>query len=413
MKPTKIMGSKRLIRDSILKCINSCKQLKLPKIKSKNDKNRLLKTKMSLVHLKQSIKNYEAGENEKSCNYKPIDLSKRIIANKIVKPKVKPNEKMQCQNNMEFEKKIQKMPSKIFSRKFSKYRDVRRRLKAKFKSTYKSSGKFDQGSTKYKAYINKKKNKKNKSFLKYSMCSFGFNREILKKKRTVCPELPGKGAYNHRFAYDDALQLQREGIEVDVLYKVKNKTDSIYVINGEFLWTKNKRPATCLKSPKKSKLVVNTKDKIKQDQKLAESLISMTIQEKAEFAKMLKENEKKKRLAKMILLQKAELERQKKLRLEEFIRKRDLENIEKDLRAKELSKSLREKSLKNKTNYEKIKKDSAKDFDNNNNDDTYTTDNKQVKPKENRYNNDRLEVKYSYFNNIELYINIHIILRYY
>jgi len=164
MKPTKIMGSKRLIRDSILKCINSCKQLKIPKIKSKNDKKRLLKTKMSLVNLKQSIKKYEAGENEKSCNYKPIDLSKRVIANKIVKPKIKPNEKFQCPNNMEIQKKIQKMPSKIFSRKFSKYKDVRRRLKAKFKSTYKSSGKFDQSSTKYKAYINKNKNKKNKSF---------------------------------------------------------------------------------------------------------------------------------------------------------------------------------------------------------------------------------------------------------
>jgi len=225
----------------------------------------------------------------------------------------------------------------------------------------------------------------------------------------VCPELPGKGAYNHRFAYDDALQLQREGIEVDVLYKVKNKTDSIYVINGEFLWAKNKRSAICLKSPKKSKLVVNTKDKIKQDQKLAESLISMTIQEKAEFAKMLKENEKKKRLAKMVLLQKAEVERQKKLRLEEFIRKRDLENIEKDLRAKELSKSLREKSLKKKASHEKInqkkiEKDSAKYNANNNNDDTYTTDNKQgKKTKENGYDNDRLEVKYGCFNYIELY----------
>jgi len=186
------------------------------------------------------------------------------------------------------------------------------------------------------------------------MCSFGFNREIQKKKRTVCPELPGKGTYNHRFAYDDALQLQRKGVEVDVLYKVKNKTDSIYVINGEFLWTKNKRSATCFKSSKKPKVVLNTAEKINQNQKLAESLMSISIHERAELAKMLKESERKKRLAKMVLFQKAEAEREKKLKLEELIRKRDLENIEKDLRAKELSKMLTEKSLKKKENEEKL-----------------------------------------------------------
>lgn len=352
MKPKKVMGSKCMIRESLLKCINSCKQLKLRKIKSKNDKIRLLKTTMSVINVKKRIKNYEAGENEKSCNYKPVDLSKRIIANKIEKHKIQTNEQFQCPNNIEPKKKIKKIPSKIFSRKFSKYKDVQRKLKAKFKSNYKSIGKFDQSSTKYKAYVNKNKNKKNKSLLKYSMCSFGFNREILKKKRTVCPELPGKGTYNHRFAYDDALKLHRKGIEVDVLYKVKNKTDSIYVINGEFLWTKNKRTATSTSS-KKTKVVINTADKITQEQKLTESLISISIQEKAELAKMLKENERKKRLAKMVLLQKAEVEREKKLRLEEFIRKRDLENIEKDLRAKELSKMLLEKSLKKKANDEK------------------------------------------------------------
>lgn len=397
MKPIKVMGSKCMLKKSLLKCINSCKQLKLQKNKSKNDKNRLLKTKMSVINVKKRIENYEVGENEKSCNYKPVDFSKRTIANKIVKHKIKSNEKFQCPNSMEPEKKIKKMPSKIFSRKFSKYKDVQRKLKAKFKSNYKSSGKFDQSSTKYKAYVNKNKNNKNKSFLKYSMCSFGFNREILKKKRTVCPELPGKGTYNHRFAYDDALQLQRKGIEVDVLYKVKNKTDSIYVINGEFLWTKNKRSAV---SSKKPKVVINTADKITQEQKLTESLISLSIQEKAELAKMLKENERKKRLAKMVLSQKAEFEREKKLRLEEFLRKRDLENIKKDLRAKEISKILTEKSLKKKANDEKrnqkqMEIDNAKynvEMEklrrlkmqqnnasiNNNNDDTNTTNDKQV-----------------------------------
>ncbi|XP_060877032.1 uncharacterized protein LOC132949925 [Metopolophium dirhodum] len=400
VKPTKVMGTNCMIRESLLKCINSCKQLKLQKIKSKNDKIRLLKTKMSVLNVQKRIKNYEAGENEKSCNYKPVDLSKRIIANKKVKHcKIKTNEQFQCPNNMEPEKKTKKIPSKIFSRKFSKYKDVQQKLKAKFKSNYNSSGKFDQSSTKYKAYVNKNKNKKNKSFLKYSMCSFGFNRKILKKKRTVCPELPGKGTYNHRFAYDDALQLQRKGIEVDVLYKVKNKTDSIYVINGEFLWTKNKR------SSKKPKAVINTADKIRQEQKLTESLISLSLQEKAELAKMLKENAQKKRLAKMVLLQKAEVEREKKLRLDEFIRKRDLENIEKDLRAKELSKTeklLKKKAKDEKRNQKEMEIDIAKynaEMEklrrlklqqniasiNNNNDDMNTTHNEQVINQKNGY----------------------------
>jgi hypothetical protein len=357
MKPTKLIGSKRMIRESLVKCINSCKQLKLQKFKSKNDKIRFLKTKTSLINVKKKIKNYEAGEDEKSCNIKLVDLSKRIRANKIDKHKNEINEKFQCSNipnNMKTQNINKKMPSKIFSRKFSKYKDVQKKLKAKFKSTYKSSGKFDQSSTNYKSFINKNKNKKNKSFLKYSMCSFGFNKEILKKKRTVCPELPGKGTYNHRFAYDEALKLQQEGIEVDVLYKVKNKTDSIYVINGEFLWTKNKRPSNCFnKSSKKSKVILATADKITEEKNLDKSLIS--IQEKAELAKIQKANEHKKRLAKMVLMRKAELEREKKLKHEEFIRKRKLEIIEKDLRAKELSKMLREKSLKKKVNDEKKK----------------------------------------------------------
>ncbi|KAE9537353.1 hypothetical protein AGLY_006376 [Aphis glycines] len=364
MKPTKLIGSKRMIKESLLKCINSCKQLKLQKFKSKNDKIRFLKTKTSVLNIQKNIKNYEAGENEKSCNVKLVDLSKKIRANKIVKHKNETNEKFQCpntQNNMKTEYKIKKMPSKIFSRKFSKYKDVQQKLKAKFKSTYKSSGKFDQSSTKYKAFITKNKNKKNKSFLKYSMCSFGFNKEILKKKRTECPELPGKGTYNHRFAYDEALKLQQEGIEVDVLYKVKNKTDSIYVINGEFLWTKNKRSSIFKKLSKKPKVNLTTADKITEEQNFAKLL--MSEQEMAEFAKIQKENEHKKRLAKQVLMKKAKLEREKKLRLEEFIRKRELEMIEKDLRAKELSKMLREKSLKKKANDEK-KKQKQIDIDN-------------------------------------------------
>lgn len=136
-----------MIRESLVKCINSCKQLKLQKFKSKNDKIRFLKTKTSLINVKKKIKNYEAGEDEKSCNIKLVDLSKRIRANKIDKHKNEINEKFQCSNtpnNMKTQKKKKKMPSKIFSRKFSKYKDVQKKLKAKFKSTYKSSGKFDR-----------------------------------------------------------------------------------------------------------------------------------------------------------------------------------------------------------------------------------------------------------------------------
>jgi len=118
------------------------------------------------------------------------------------------------------------------------------------------------------------------------------------------------------------------------------------------------------------------------------------------------------------LLQKAEVEREKKLRLEEFIRKRDLENIEKDLRAKELRKTLLEKSLKKKANDEKrnqkqMEIESAKYYAeteklrrlnlqqnkasiNTNNDDTNTTNDEQVINQKNGY--DGLEVKYSYLN---------------
>lgn len=159
--------------------------------------------------------------------------------NRKIKPTSNVNKKQKT-NNTNNDKTIQRISSKIvFNRTFFKYDDVQRKLKAKFKSAYKSDGKFDPNSTKYKAYINKKVNKKNKLLLKYSTC----NAEKIKKNKRMrlCSDLPGKGTYNHRFAYDDALQLYKKGIDVDVLYKVKNKTDSVYVINGEFLWAKNKR----------------------------------------------------------------------------------------------------------------------------------------------------------------------------
>lgn len=159
--------------------------------------------------------------------------------NRKIKPTSNVNKKQKT-NNTNNDKTVQRISSKIvFNRTFFKYDDVQRKLKAKFKSAYKSDGKFDPNSTKYKAYINKKVNKKNKLLLKYSTC----NAEKIKKNKRMrlCSDLPGKGTYNHRFAYDDALQLYKKGIDVDVLYKVKNKTDSVYVINGEFLWAKNKR----------------------------------------------------------------------------------------------------------------------------------------------------------------------------
>lgn len=394
-----------MIRESLLRCINSCKQLDLRTIKSKNDKLQLLKTKKS-ENIKKNVRTYEGGEFQKPCNYVKLgDFPKRIKVNKVVNLKNETNEKLQCPNNTKIEKKIRRMSSKIFSRKFSKYKDVHQKIKAKFKSTYKSSGKFDQSSTKYKAYVNKNKNKKNKSFLKYSMCSFGFNKEILKKKSTVvCPELPGKGTYNHRFAYDEALQLQRKGIEVDVLYKVKNKTDSIYVINGEFLWTKNKPSCTSLKQSKKPKVILDT-DKITEEQTL-DNLQWISIREKEELAKIQKANEREKKLAKLVLIQRAEEERKKKLKQEDFIRKRDLGEIEKALRGRQIKKMLREKSLREKNareeemNKKKMETDRAnvemeklrllklqqiRESIKHNNDSTNITDNKEEINIENAY----------------------------
>lgn len=161
------------------------------------------------------------------------------VGNRKIKPTSNVNRKLKT-NNTNNNKTVQRISSKVvFNRTFFKYDDVQRKLKAKFQSAYKSNGKFDPNSTKYKAYINKKLNKKNKLLLKYSTCNA---KKIKTNKRIrLCSDLPGKGTYNHRFAYDDALQLHKKGIDVDVLYKVKNKTDSVYVINGEFVWSKNKR----------------------------------------------------------------------------------------------------------------------------------------------------------------------------
>ncbi|XP_050547703.1 trichohyalin-like isoform X3 [Daktulosphaira vitifoliae] len=134
----------------------------------------------------------------------------------------------------------------FFNRHFSKYTSkLRGKLSRNFKSSFKSTGKYDESSTKYKSYVEKGKNKKdkNKTSLKYSLCSIGFKDEVKKKKRTVkCKDLPGPGTYNHRFVYDEASRLRKEGKDVDVLYKVKTKNESTYVINGEFKWKKKLTP---------------------------------------------------------------------------------------------------------------------------------------------------------------------------
>lgn len=242
--------------------------------------------------------------------------------------------------DMEVVKKITKISSRaVFRRKFSKYSDVPRKLKSKFKS---SSGKCDRNSVRYKVYVNKDPNKKYKSFLKHSMCSFGFHNGVKKKKRTVpCPDLPGKGAYNHRFAYGEALRLHQKGSEADVLYKVKNKTNSVYVINGEFLSMGNDR----LDGSSKERNHANSPEQMDGNLKADEEKLLCS----EELAKMhetnaIEEQERAKLDAKRI----SKAEKEKKKKYEEFVRKQKFRETEKKLRTEQLTKMLNEKSLKKK-----------------------------------------------------------------
>jgi hypothetical protein len=332
--------------------IRKIKKYKLPKL---NNKKSVIK-----MQLKQSLKP-EAGEGKISLPFKRVNFPEvKDLVNLKTKKKIEAIEKP-CQNNIKNEKILEKIPSyMVFSRTFSKYNgSVKQKLKAEFKSNFKSNGKYKEQSSKYKAYIKKNQNKKNKSLLKYSMCSSGFNNEIKKKKRTVlCSDLPGKGSYNHRFAYDDALRLNKKGIDVDVLYKVKNKTDSIYVINGEFLWIKDlRRNSKQRKVKSKSKTVSEEQNRI--DEKMKE-LNKLEESEETKVKRQKNNDLKKQRLARIASTQKENDERKKLQMYEELIRKRKMREIEKQLRAAEVKKISKEnmlnaKKLKNKEIDEKLK----------------------------------------------------------
>lgn len=330
----------------------------------KKDESRIRKVKKYKLNSKKSaikmqlnkLLKPEAGEGEKSFLFKRVNFPNVNVDNLKTKNKNEAIEKRH--QNIKNEKILKKMSSHmVFSRTFSKYNgSVQQKLKAEFKSNFKSSGKYDEQSSKYKAYIKKNRNKKNKSLLKYSMCSSGFNNEIKKKKRTVlCPDLPGKGTYNHRFAYDEALRLHKKGIDVDVLYKVKNKTDSIYVINGEFLWTKNSRRSSKLHKAK-SKLDTISVEQNRINEKI-EQLNRLKKSEETN-AKWLKNNDpEKQRLARIASIQRANELREKEQLYEELDRKRTMRELQKQLRAVELQKMLMRNMLKaNKPNNKQIGK---------------------------------------------------------
>lgn len=325
MKPVKLVRSRRTIWKQ--RCFRDPKQYKLNVLKGDKDKLLKLKSNKSVIKIRKPQEN-EKGKNEI-------------------------NEKLQ-QNKSNI-KKINRISSKImFSRKFSRYKDVQKKLKPKFKSTYKSSGNFNELSTNYNAYVNSNQNKKYKSYLKYSMCNFNHNchiKEVKKKKSGVlCQELPGKGTYNHRFAYDTALKFHQKGIDVNVLYKVKNKTDSIYVINGEFLLSSDKRSRRNKSRQSRSKSQDNINDDIElsDGQKLIDKEEAQWLEE---LAKKQEENKKRnKRLAKIALMEKAKLERERKSKKEDLKRKQKLRETEKKLRADKINKLLKAKELREEMN---------------------------------------------------------------
>lgn len=303
----------------------------LPKLNSKKSSP----IKMQLNKVLQ----IEAGKEKKSFPFKQMACPKENLANFKTKNKNEMIKKPCHYINIHNEKTLKKSPSHIvYSRKFSKYNEcIQKKLKAEFKSNFKSSGKFDKQSNKYKAYIKKNRNENNKSLLKYSICSSRFN-EVKKKKRTnLCSDLPGKGTYNHRFAYDEALQLNKQGIDVDVMYKVKNKTDSIYVINGEFLRPKNVQR---LSKQQKDKSVINNISKVQNP-----------IYEESGFEEMtkLKKNDlhlQKQNSTRIGSIQKAKAKTGKERINEELNIKRELKELQAQLEAEKRNNKLMRKILK-------------------------------------------------------------------
>lgn len=358
MKLTKIISSGRALWESIRRpqCNNGRNKQDTSR-KIQNGKNKLSKLKTEPISQSNNFLKHEAiGAKKKSLAVNQVKILKDNVINQKTKHTNDINKK-ECKNNIGYNNKtkLSRISSSIFFRRtFSKYNDVEHKLKAKFKSSYKNCGQFDPSWTKYKAYVNKNQNKKNKSYLKNSICNPGA-REGLKNKNSTapCADLPGKGTYNHRIAYDEALQLYRKGIEVDVLYKVKNnKTDSIYVVNGGFLHAKNKR----FSSQSKKHHVGSNINNINQNQiddnntDVKDEKQSSAEEETlwlAELAKIQKDKEiRKNRLANITLVRRKHIEKEKKEKLEKFLRNQKIKEIEKKFRVEQLRKIARTKALK-------------------------------------------------------------------
>lgn len=373
MKPaTKNIETKR--KQWELPCMSGGKKRESLKQKGKKYKIPNLNNKKSTIKtlLKRSLKP-EAGEGEKSFpRLRRGDFPNRNVASIVTERNDREIQKPCPGNGGSSVTKPNKIPSNmVYSRKFCKYDgSVRKKLKTVFKSNFMRDGQFDEPYSKYnntdiKAYVVKYRNKKNKSLLKYSMCSSGFDKEMKKKKRSVrCKDLPGKGTYNHRFAYDEALQLHKKGIDVDVLYKVKNKTDSIYVINGEFLWTKcGRRPSiprphvfdACLVAKEQNRKA----EQLRTTQELAEldELEAIAIANEKDLQKEL--------LARIASIQKAKDEQERHRIYDELFKERNARDLEKQRRTKELNKMRKtligRKKLMKTPNDKKIKDDVNKE----------------------------------------------------
>jgi len=271
----------------------------------------------------------EAGEGKQLCNDHRVGFLKGNTKheNEINKKKC-PNNNNTNNKNKNIMKRIS---SKIiFRRKFARYNEVRQKLNDKWKSMCTNSREFDHCSTKCKSYANKKQ-----SLAKYSTCGFGFNKEITNKKcPTVRPSFPGKGTYNHRFAYDKALQLHRKGVDADVLYKVKNKTDSIYAINGKFLLKNDKRWAAG-STLNKASLKGQSKKKTLKTKKLVDSQEITSGYDTLGLKKSSKNEKNKKksnnRIEEITTIQKGKMERKKKKENEEFVRNQNTREIKKSV----------------------------------------------------------------------------------
>lgn len=293
----------------------------------------------------------KVSERKKMFTSNSVDISKVHAADQ--KPK-KPIDEKLLKKNVNGGKTISKTISRsVFHRQFSKYDGVQHKLKSKFKSPYQGSGKINQNSTNYKAFFDQNQKGEKKLFFKNSMCSFRFKENNSRKKNAaLCPNLPGEGTYNHRLAYDEALKLHQKGVDVGVLYKVKTKTNSTYLINGEFLLMSNNR---LVKPLRKTKGQTNAKTKpqkkIEENDELVKRQNKSGKEEEALLlvAEMQKlNNERKQKLSRIASVQRAKAEKEKIMKLEDFLRKQTLRGTEKKLRSEQLTKELRENALKKK-----------------------------------------------------------------